>query len=111
MPERNVLRVVIQERMPPGAREVMHCHRESKQLFYVLGSVLTMRTELKSVTIPVGQAAVVEPPTPHQASNEISQACRFSCGASPPSHGDRFDADDGLLVNPDKWRLHQSSHF
>ena len=77
MPERNVLRVVIQERMPPGAREVMHCHRESKQLFYVLGSVLTMRTELKSVTIPVGQAVVVEPPTPHQASNESRKPVDF----------------------------------
>ena len=82
---------VIQDRMPPGACEVMHFHRQSKQLFYVLGGVLTMRAESKSVTIPAGEAVVVEPPTPHQASNESGEPVDFLVISSPPSHGDRFD--------------------
>lgn len=82
---------VIQEHMPPGAREVMHFHRESKQLFYVLRGLLTMRTESTSVTIPAGQAVIVEPPTPHQASNEAGEPVDFLVISSPPSHEDRFD--------------------
>jgi quercetin dioxygenase-like cupin family protein len=130
MPEQNVLRVVstrnsehytwgeccdgryllrgeslhvIQERMPPGAREVMHFDRESKQLFYVLGGVLTMRTESKSVTIPAGQAVVVEPPAPHPASNESEKAVDFLVVSSPPVRETDSIADDGrMFVNPNK---------
>jgi mannose-6-phosphate isomerase-like protein (cupin superfamily) len=91
---KNDCRHVIQERMPPGARQVMHFHRQSKQLFYVLGGVLTIGTESKSVTIPAGQAVVVEPPTPHQAGNESREPVDFLVVSSPPSHRDRFAADD-----------------
>ena len=69
----------------------MHFHRESKQFFYVLRGVLTMRSGSKSVAIPTGQAVVVEPPTPHQASNESGEPVDFLVISSPPSQGDRFD--------------------
>jgi mannose-6-phosphate isomerase-like protein (cupin superfamily) len=45
---------VIQERMPPRTAEVMHYHRNSRQMFYVLRGELTMRTEGKPVVIAAG---------------------------------------------------------
>src|ERR1700752_4279241 len=52
---------VIQERMPARTAEVMHYHRYSRQLFYVLRGELTMRSESNSVVIPAGHAVGIEP--------------------------------------------------
>lgn len=82
---------VILESMPPGTSEVMHYHRKSKQLFYVLRGELTMQMGLSQVRIPTGHAVVVEPVTEHQARNESPEPVEFMVISCPASHGDRLD--------------------
>jgi mannose-6-phosphate isomerase-like protein (cupin superfamily) len=84
---------VIQERMPPGTAEVMHFHRQSRQVFFVLRGNLTMGNASSSVTIPAGHALVIEPNTEHRASNESTAEVEFLVISCPPSHGDRFDCE------------------
>lgn len=85
---------VIQERMPPGASEVAHFHRKSRQLFYVLRGELTMKFESTETKIAAGQSLVIEPLTVHQAANESGEDVEFLVISCPPSHGDRFSPDE-----------------
>jgi mannose-6-phosphate isomerase-like protein (cupin superfamily) len=84
---------VIRERMPSGAAEVMHLHRKSTQLFYVLRGTLTMAGESSSTMISAGQALVIEPNVQHRATNESDGDVEFLVISCPPSHGDRFDCE------------------
>jgi len=84
---------VIQERMPRGTAEVMHLHRRSRQLFYVLRGELTMSNPSKSVTIRAGEAVAIEPNIQHRASNESDDDVEFLVISCPPSHEDRFDCE------------------
>lgn len=82
---------VIHERMLPGTGELMHYHRKSRQLFYVLRGQLTMRMHSESIAISAGHALVIDPPIPHQARNESAEQVEFLVISAPPSHGDRFN--------------------
>lgn len=86
---------VIQERMPPGAAEVMHLHRHSRQLFYILRGTLAMANASSSATIATGYAVVIEPNVPHRAANDSTEYVEFLVVSSPPIHGDRFDCETG----------------
>ena len=88
---------IIEELMPPGAREVMHVHRHATQCFHVLEGELSMRTESGVTPIPPGQSLVIAPGRPHQATNRSTTRVRFLVISGPPSHGDRVDCgeDDG----------------
>jgi mannose-6-phosphate isomerase-like protein (cupin superfamily) len=84
---------VIQERMPPNTAEVLHFHRKSKQVFYVLRGELTIGNKSESVRIPVGHAVVIQPQTEHRASNQSNDDVEFLVISSPPSHGDRVNCE------------------
>jgi mannose-6-phosphate isomerase-like protein (cupin superfamily) len=84
---------VIQERMPPHTAEVMHFHRKSRQLFYVLCGELTMENESTSLITRAGSAVVVGPNTEHRASNQSDQVVEFLVISCPPSHADRCDCE------------------
>jgi len=84
---------IIQERMPPGAAEVMHYHRRSRQLFYVLRGELTLKGESNTTRVPASHAVVIDPLLAHQATNESNEAVEFLVISCPPSHGDRFECD------------------
>jgi mannose-6-phosphate isomerase-like protein (cupin superfamily) len=84
---------VIQEKMPAHSAEVMHYHRKSRQMFYMLHGELTMGTERESLQLSAGDAVVIEPPTPHQARNNSEEDVEFLVISCPPSHGDRFDCE------------------
>ncbi len=81
---------VIEERMPPGAREVRHRHAHSRQFFYVLSGTLTI--EVEGTTHQLGVRAGIElpPGTAHQAINESDADVEFLVVSTPPSHGDRI---------------------
>ena len=81
---------VIEERMPPGAREVRHRHAHSRQFFYVLSGTLTM--EVEGTTHQLGVRAGIElaPGTAHQAINDSDADVEFLVVSTPPSHGDRI---------------------
>lgn len=86
---------VIEERMPPGAREQRHFHTRARQFFYVLEGQLTMEVEGDSHQLEAGHGIEVEPGERHQAINASATGVRFLVISSPPSHGDRQAADRG----------------
>ncbi len=80
---------VIEERMPAGAKEVMHYHEKSQQLFYVLEGEATMKFENSEVTLSEGESLHIPPNVSHQMTNLASEPLRFLVVSQPISHGDR----------------------
>ena len=84
---------LIQERMPPGAREKTHLHNRSRQFFLVLRGELTMILGRESVVVRAGEGLDVEPEVPHQARNTSRNDVEFIVMSCPPSHDDRTNLD------------------
>jgi uncharacterized cupin superfamily protein len=84
---------VIEERMPPGTREIRHWHARARQFFYVLAGTLTVEVEgeLHRLTKHVG--IELPPGTAHQVINESQADVEFLVISEPPSHGDRRGVD------------------
>ncbi|HZZ40709.1 MAG TPA: cupin domain-containing protein [Acidobacteriaceae bacterium] len=80
---------VIEERMPPEAREERHLHSRARQFFYVLEGELTLEVDGREHGLGVGQGLEVPPGSPHQALNATREAVRFLVVSSPPGQGDR----------------------
>ena len=83
---------VIEERMPPGAREVRHSHATSRQFFYVLEGEFTMEVEHDLLVLQPNEGIEVAPGQRHQAMNQSSADVRILVTSVPPSHGDRLNA-------------------
>ena len=81
---------VIEERMPPGAREVRHCHAHSRQFFYVLSGTLTIEVEGARHRLDPRTGLELSPGVAHQAINDGSTDVEFLVVSTPPSHGDRI---------------------
>ena len=80
---------VIEERMPPGAREERHFHARARQFFYVLEGELTLEVDRREHGLGAGQGIEVGPGTPHQVLNASREPVRFLVISSPPGQGDR----------------------
>lgn len=80
---------VIEERMPPGAREERHLHTRSRQFFYVLAGELILEVDGREHGLGAGQGIEVAPGTRHQAMNASREEVRFLVISSPPAQGDR----------------------
>ena len=85
---------VIEERMPPDAREARHRHTTARQFFYVLSGVLTMEVDGTRHRLVARSGIEIAPGVPHQAINEGDADAEFLVVSTPPSHGDRIAADD-----------------
>src|SRR5580658_3690793 len=83
---------VIEERMPPGAREQRHVHTSARQFFYVLAGELTMEVDGRIYSLQAQQGLEIAPGQPHQALNRSGIDSRFLVISQPPSHGDRQPA-------------------
>ena len=83
---------VIEERMPPGAREQRHFHNKSRQFFYVLEGEVTMEVEGQLFPLLARQGLEIAPGRPHQVLNRSGIDARFLVISQPPSHGDRQPA-------------------
>lgn len=83
---------VIQEHVPPGAREVRHHHERSEQFFFVLSGVATLEVEGTRYALSAQQGFAVAPGQAHCLSNETDQSLSFIVISTPPSHGDRVPA-------------------
>ena len=81
---------VIEERMPPGAREVRHRHARSRQFFFVLSGTLTLEVEGTHHRLSARSGLELPPGTAHQAINESDADVEFLVVSTPPSHGDRI---------------------
>jgi len=84
---------VIEERMPPGAREARHRHAHARQFFYVLTGTLTMEVEGTTHVLPARTGIELAPGTAHQAINASLTDVEFLVVSTPPSHGDRIAAN------------------
>ncbi len=87
--ERDTLSVIA-ERMPPGTREDMHCHRHAAQFFYLLSGRAVMRLAQGEETLLPGQGLEVPPMEAHQMTNPFSEDAEFLVISSPKAHGDKI---------------------
>ena len=83
---------VIQERVPAGAREVMHHHSLARQFFFILDGEGTLLIDGREVTLPRGCGLEVPPGVQHQFCNRSAADVRFLVVSVPPSHGDRINS-------------------
>jgi quercetin dioxygenase-like cupin family protein len=81
---------VIEERMPPGSREVRHRHASARQYFYVLAGVLTMEVDSTRHRLVARTGIEIAPGVAHQAINDGDTDAEFLVVSNPPSHGDRI---------------------
>ena len=86
---------VLEERMPPGSREVRHWHARARQFFYVTAGTLTMEVEGVLHALTPGVGLELPPGIAHQARNEGTEDARFLVISSPPHQGDRREATSG----------------
>ena len=80
---------VIEERMPPGAREVRHWHARAVQFFYVLSGTLVIEVEGARHELVPGTGIELPSGTAHQARNDGATDTTFLVISSPPHQGDR----------------------
>ena len=85
---------VIQERMPPGAREARHYHERARQFFYILCGTATLEAAGVRRELEPGEGLEIPPGVPHQIFNEAAEALEFLVVSAPPSHGDRIAAGE-----------------
>jgi mannose-6-phosphate isomerase-like protein (cupin superfamily) len=83
---------VIEELMPPTAKESRHVHSVAQQFFFVLEGELTMEVEHHLFSVKKGEGIEVYPGQAHQAMNQSLQPLRLIVTSQPPSHGDRREA-------------------
>ena len=84
---------VIQERVPPGGREVPHYHRYAQQFFYVLAGEAIIELAEGIVRLAPGQGYAVTAGVRHQLRNEGETTLEFLVISAPHAHGDRVLAD------------------
>ncbi|MCE0557107.1 cupin domain-containing protein [Motilimonas sp. E26] len=82
---------VIQERVPPGGREIRHLHQHAEQFFYVLSGCATLEVNGETHQLTAQQGLHVPSNTPHQLSNLGEVDLHFIVTSTPPSHGDRIN--------------------
>lgn len=85
---------VIQERMPPGTREVRHYHGRARQFFFVLKGVATIEIDGERQTLHPWEGVEIPPNVPHQMMNETSGDLEFLVVSQPMSHGDRVIVEE-----------------
>ncbi len=81
---------VIQEEMPPGASEVAHFHKTSRQFFYALSGTLTILLDGAPHNLTLEQGIEIPPGATHRVFNDSASPARFLVISVPPSHGDRI---------------------
>ena len=82
---------VIQERVPAGGAEVMHCHNKVRQFFYILEGKATMVFEDRDVILNKGEGIEIDPQVKHQFKNQSKDDVHFLVVSSPMTEGDRIN--------------------
>jgi mannose-6-phosphate isomerase-like protein (cupin superfamily) len=82
---------VIQERVPPGGREIMHYHATARQFFYILEGQGTMAFEDNVVILKKAQGIQIEPLVTHQFMNQSNVDVHFLVISVPSMRGDRVN--------------------
>lgn len=82
-------RSIIHERMPPGTKEIKHCHRMSKQFFFMLSGTAAMYVNEERIELHPHEGIAIDPGVPHQMTNESDADTEFLVISTPNSAGDR----------------------
>ena len=85
---------VIQERMPPGGKEVRHLHKEVQQFFFVLDGELTIEVGRDTAVLKARQGMHMTPRRPHLVRNNSAHAVEFLVISQPKVRGDRVRVED-----------------
>jgi mannose-6-phosphate isomerase-like protein (cupin superfamily) len=80
---------VVEERMPPGSREVRHRHGRARQLFFVLDGALQVECDGVVHALERGASLEVPPGVAHAVHNASPADAWFLVISSPTSAGDR----------------------
>jgi len=80
---------IIQERMPPGTKEVVHYHERAEQFFFILQGNATMIVEGETLELETHQGVHIPAGTLHQMKNLSDSDLHFTVTSTPPSQGDR----------------------
>ena len=83
---------IVEERMPPGAAEVRHYHRQALQFFYVLGGHLSIEIDHREFKVAAGQGISIAAGAAHEVRNRSATDATFLVISCPPSQGDRVPA-------------------
>ena len=84
---------VVEERVPPGARETRHYHNEARQFFYVLSGTAVVGTEEREHQIPAGSGIEVGPGVHHKFMNRSEEDVVFLVISEPSTKADRVDME------------------
>jgi mannose-6-phosphate isomerase-like protein (cupin superfamily) len=84
---------IIQERVPPGGREIRHGHARARQFFFVLEGEAVLEVEGRRHTLPARTGLEIAPGSPHQFRNESGRDGIFLVIFQPPGQGDRLPAE------------------
>lgn len=82
---------VIREKMPPGTRELLHCHRKAQQYFYILNGTATMAVDGEEIAIEQGNGLHIPAGALHLIANNSRTDLEFLVTSQPESHGDRVN--------------------
>ena len=82
---------VIQERVPAGAKEVMHYHTKSRQFFYILDGEGKMIFEDHQVVLQKGDGIEITPQVKHQFQNTSNADVHFLVISVPSTRRDRVN--------------------
>lgn len=83
---------IVEERMPPGASEVRHYHRQALQFFYVLSGHLAIEIDRREFQVAAGQGISIPAGAAHEVRNRSTADATFLVISCPPSQGDRVPA-------------------
>jgi len=82
---------IIEEVMPPGTEEQLHCHEKSQQIFYILSGSATFEIDGHIETLSEKESIHVPARTLHKISNKHQTHLSFLVVSQPKSHGDRIE--------------------
>ena len=85
---------VIKERMPINTAEVLHYHKNTQQLFYILSGVASFEINGELITLKSNESIHVPKQTLHKISNQGETDLEFLAISQPKAHGDRVDIID-----------------
>lgn len=82
---------VIQERVPAGDAEVIHCHERARQFFYILEGEGMMSFEDHEIILQKGQGLEIAPMIKHQFKNNSQAEVHFLVISVPSTREDRVN--------------------
>lgn len=85
---------VIQECIPTGSSEVLHYHRHTQQVFYVLAGKATFEINGEVQLVSANESIHVPNNTLHKVLNKQPEDLSLLVISQPKSHGDRIDIID-----------------